>query len=144
MAKRVMWGTETPWATEAKFWAWVRGGLRRGAWNKHPSKLNKIKNNRYKAPLGRNGKEVWACVCAVCDVEYRQSECQVDHIEPAGSLKCREDLKGFIERLLFVTEDDLRVVCKKCNSILAYADRYKVTFEQAKKRKEEIACKKKS
>jgi len=142
-SERVMWGPTTPWKTESQFWTWVRGGLRRSAWNRHPVKLAVLKKARYKSPLGVNGKEVWACKCAICKEEKRQAECQVDHILPAGSLNKIEDITPFITRLLFVLPEDLRVVCKWCNSVLAYSDRYGVTFEEAKKRKKEIAARKK-
>lgn len=130
-----------PWKTPSEFWTWVRGSLRRAAWMKHPVKLNHIKSSRYKAPLGRGGNEVWCCTCAICGETKRQSECQVDHISPAGSLKKKEDIFPFIEKLLFVTEEDIRILCKWCHSICTYAERYGMTFEQAKKRKMEIAKK---
>jgi len=139
VAKPVMyWGTGTPWKTESKFWSWVRSGLRKAAWNRHPIKLNKKKANRYRAPIGRGGREVWACKCEMCGVEGPQDGYQVDHMKPAGSLKSVEDIQPFVERLLFVTEEDLRIVCKWCNSVLAYADRYHHTFEEALARKIEI------
>ena len=37
-------------------------------------------------------------------------EGQVDHVVPAGSLQRKEDIQGFVERLLFITKDDLRLV----------------------------------
>ena len=139
-----MWGDDKPWKTKAKFWAWVRGCLRRSAWNRHPVKLDLLKKVRYKSPLGVNGKDVWTCKCAICGEEKRQTECQVDHIIPAGRLNSVDDITPFVTKLLFVLPEDLRVVCKWCNSVLAYADRYGLTFEKARDRKEEIANKKRS
>jgi hypothetical protein len=55
----------------------------------------------------------------------------VDHKTPAGSLQRTEDIQGFVERLLYVTEEDLRLICRGCNSALAYADKQGITFEQA-------------
>lgn len=57
--------------------------------------------------------------------------CQVDHKNPAGQLNKTEDIQGFVERLLYVTEEDLRLVCKDCNSALAYADKHGVSFKDA-------------
>lgn len=121
----------------------MRGGLRRGLWLRHPIKIAFIQHNRYKAPIGVGGKEVWAVDCAICKQQFRQSECQVDHITPAGSLRCLEDVEGFVKRLAMVEEKDLRWACKECNSALAYSDRYGVSLEEAIKRKKEIAKKKK-
>jgi len=70
--------------------------------------------------------------------------CQVDHITPAGSLQKTEDIQGFVERLLYVTEDDLRLVCKNCNSALALADKQGISFRSAQVEKLAIdLCKKK-
>lgn len=40
-----------------------------------------------------------------------RKEVQIDHIEPAGSLKGFDDLPGFVERL-FCEVDGLQVLCK--------------------------------
>jgi len=133
----------SPWKNKTAFFTWLRGGLRRGAWNRHPIKISKLKSARYKSPIGKNGKEVWTITCEMCKEEHRQSEAQVDHITPAGKLNEIADIQGFVERLIVITEEDLRVVCKFCNSALAYSDRYNVTFKEAVKRKREIAAKKK-
>ena len=138
-----MWGKGTPWKTESTFWGWVRGGLRRAVWMKHPTKLTHLKEHRFKSPLGRGGQEVWACICVVCKETKRQSECQVDHKIPAGSLSKPEDIQGFVERLAFVSDDEIQIVCKPCHGILTYSERYGVSFEAAKKRKAEIKRKKK-
>lgn len=50
-----------------------------------------------------------------------------------------ENLLDFTYRLLYVTEKDLRVICKECNYILAYADKNGVTFEEAKAEKTAIS-----
>ena len=132
----------TIWKTESAFWNWLRGGLRRAVWKTHPVKLSFMKSNRYKAPIGRGGNEVWAVECAMCKKEVRQSNAQVDHIKPAGSLKCKEDIQPFVEGLAFVEEKDLQWLCKPCHSCKSYAERYGVSLAEAKKRKAEIAKKK--
>jgi len=147
MSSKKMWGDGTPWGTENAFWTWMRGGLRRSLWMRHPVKLALLKEKRYRAPLGRVSKSgiaqlVWAIDCSVCAQCVKQSNAEVDHIHEAGSLKNVEDIQSFIERLAFVTSDDLRVVCKPCHKILTYASRYGVSFEEAKKRKDEIAKRK--
>ena len=137
-----------PWKTSGAFWTWMRGGLRRSLWMRHPVKLALLKEKRYRAPLGRVSKSgiaqlVWAIDCSVCAQCVKQSNAEVDHIHEAGSLKSVEDIQPFIERLAFVTPDDLRVVCKPCHKILTMMSRYDMTFDEAKKRKQEIARKKK-
>jgi len=148
MSSKKIWGEGTPWKTQAAFWTWVRGGLRRSLWMRHPVKIALLKEKRYRAPLGRLSESgiaqlVWAIDCSVCAQCVKQSNAEVDHIHDAGSLKSREDIASFVERLAFVTTDDLRVVCKPCHKILTYASRYGVSFEEARERKQEIAKRKK-
>lgn len=146
---KVVWGEGTPWRSQAEFYTYLRGCLRR-AWVRHPNKIKKIHAVRFQADrLDKNGevmldkktgkpKKVWHCSCELCGHKGKMSEFQVDHILAAGALTCYDDLPSFALRLLYVNEDDLRVVCKKCNSILAYADKQGVTFEEAAAEKEAI------
>ena len=67
----------------------------------------------------------------MCENDFVLKEINVDHIIPAGQLNQTEDIQGFVERLLYVTEDDLRLVCKGCNSALAYADKHGISFAEA-------------
>ena len=143
MSSKKMWGEGTPWKTPSEFWTWVRGGLRRSLWMRHPNKLALLKEKRYRADIGRGGRAIWALQCSICHTEHPQSGCEVDHVEEAGSLKSLDDVKGFVERLCFVQPEDLRIVCKPCHRTLTYASRYGMTFAEAKKRKDAIASKKK-
>jgi len=67
----------------------------------------------------------------MCHKDFVLKDIQVDHITPAGSLQKTEDIQGFVERLLYVTEGDLRLVCKGCNAALAMGDKYDMTYEEA-------------
>lgn len=122
------------------FYTYLRGCLR-SAWSRNPIKHNLIKAKRKQIPNPnpRGRKEtVWGFDCEVCNETFVMSQCQVDHITPAGSLQEKKDIQGFVERLLFVTEDDLRVVCKGCNSILAYSDKHGVPIQEARAIKQAI------
>lgn len=133
------------WPTEASFRNWVRGGVRRGLWNKHPVKLRFMKNNRFKAPLGRptkkapEGAMVWACECAACGEEKRAGDCQVDHKEGENPFRTLEGLQEYVLRQILVTEDDLQWMCKECHDIKTYAERHGISFFSAKCEKEAIA-----
>ena len=127
------WGEDKPWKTKSNFMTYLRGCLRL-AWKKHPAKLNLIKNNRYKIDNpNKNGKvsKVWGFKCEICEQEKIIKNCQVDHKIPAGSLQDEDDIEGFIKRLLFVTEDDLRLVCTECHRILTHSQKRAVSFEEA-------------
>lgn len=128
------WGEGTPWKNSTAFFTYLRGCLRK-AWSRNPIKLNVLKKRRYQIPNPNpKGKKptVWGAMCEMCGGEFPLNQIQVDHIVAAGSLQKTEDIQGFVERLLFVTEEDLRLVCVDCNSALAYADKYGVSYEEAR------------
>jgi hypothetical protein len=127
------WGEGTPWKNSTAFFTYLRGCLRK-AWSNNPIKHNLLKKKRRQIPNPNpKGKKptVWGFDCSMCNNTFPMSECQVDHIEAAGSLNCTEDIQGFVERLLYVTEDDLRLVCKGCNSALVLSDKQGISFEEA-------------
>lgn len=137
---KVPWGEGTPWKNSTAFFTYLRGCLRK-AWEKNPIKLNLIKSQRKQIinpnPNG-NKPTVWGAECAMCNREFVIKDIQVDHIVPAGKLNNTEDIQGFVERLLYVTEHDLRLVCKNCNSALALADKQGITFNEARAIKKAI------
>lgn len=133
------------WKTQSAFMSYVRGGVRLGLWNKHPVKLQFIKDNRERAPIGRktqkapDGQEVWACRCYLCSRVFKQAECEVDHINGGHSLKSMDDLQKFVQAMLFVTDKDLRIVCKPCHKIKSYAERMGISYDEAVIEKKIIA-----
>lgn len=128
------------WKNAPAWWGYLRGCLRK-AWSTNPIKLELLKEKRKQIdnpnPKG-NKPKVWGFDCEMCNNTFIISECQVDHKIPAGKLSKIEDIQGFVERLLFVGKDDLRLVCKGCNNALAMADKRGISYEQAKAEKEAI------
>lgn len=127
------WGEGTPWKNSTAFFTFLRGCLRK-AWSRHPTKLNLIKKLRKQIPNPNprgNKPTVWGATCSMCGQDFVLKDIQVDHVTPAGELNTTEDIQGFVERLLYVTEDDLRLCCKGCNSALAYSDKHKISFQEA-------------
>lgn len=135
------------WKTEASFWAWLRGGLRNGCWNKHPIKLAFINHSRQRVPLGKvtEGNPlglVWGGKCEKCFQIFRQNELEVDHIHQASEKPLREDVEGFLKSMVLVTFEDLQLVCKPCHKTKSYAERQGISFDQAKAIKAALAdCK---
>lgn len=128
------WGEGTPWKSSTAFFTYLRGCLRK-AWMRHPVKLNLIKSQRkqIKNPNPRGNKPtVWGFECELCNRDYVAKEGQVDHRVGAGQLNKTEDIQGFTERLLYVTEEDLRYICKPCHSIVTLSERRGLSFEEAK------------
>ena len=131
------------WKTQAAFMSFVRGGIRRGLWEKNPIKLQFIKNNRKRVPLGRKTEAnpeglVWGCQCSICNGDFKQSECQVDHKDGNNSLKSMEDVRNFIESMILIIDSDLSFVCKPCHKIKTHAERKGISFNQARVEKEAI------
>lgn len=132
MSDKVVWGAGTPWKNSTAFFTYLRGCLRK-AWSRHPTRIAVVNKQRKQIPNPKKGHRttVWGFECCLCNEEYTIKEAQVDHIVPAGSLQKTSDIQGFVERLLYVTEDDLRLVCKGCNSALAYSDKQGVSLNDA-------------
>lgn len=98
--------------TEARYFSFIRSALRSAfqKWGpKHEAKkLAKRGYNQYE--------------CAHCGEIYGNKDTEVDHIEPAGSLKAYEDLPAFVERM-FCEVDGFQVLCKACHQVKTNAER---------------------
>jgi len=132
--------TEFPeiWNTKAKFMSWLRGGIRRGLWNRSPIKLEVIKRKRKRIINPKTNKEVWGGTCYICGDDFVQKELQVDHIKGEHTLKEISDIQSFVEAMTLVSLDDLDLVCKRCHKIKNHAERYGMTFEEANTEKKVI------
>jgi hypothetical protein len=75
----------------------------------HDAKLAARRNNQ-----GPNKRLRYEYQCAICKDWFAEKEIEVDHTIQVGTLKCGDDLKGFVERL-FVEKEGLRVLCKLCH-----------------------------
>lgn len=96
--------------SDAKFWSFVRSGLR-AKWVKWPPRYEVLKDSRREVSGKRHR---WEVRCSVCKKWWQQKHIQVDHIEPVGTLKDYSHLAEFV-RKLFVPKEKLRAVCKTCH-----------------------------
>lgn len=130
------------WKTESAFMSYIRGGIRRGLWNKHPLKLKLINSKRIQIPNPNpKGKKpiVWGGCCEICNNLFPSSEMQVDHKRDKGSsLKEISDIQQFVEDMVVVTKDDLRWICKGCHEIVSLSQKNNISFEQAKAEKQAL------
>lgn len=109
--------------SESRYWSFIRSNLRR-AWTKYPVKFHVL--NKARRPYkGDDARTKWEYKCSICTKWWKMKQVEVDHIKPAGALRCYADLPSFVNNLL-CEEDNLRVVCKECHKI--------VTEEQRKNR----------
>ena len=99
--------------TESAFWGMIRAALRqKSRWWK-PITQCKMKARRvYKGP---NKRQKFEYQCNVCKGWFPEKKVNIDHIIPAGSLRCAADLPGFVERL-FCEINNLQCICETCHN----------------------------
>lgn len=131
------WDNSTAWKSEKDFMNWLRSQTRR-IWSRHPVKISYKNNRRFKAPIGVNGKEVWACNCEMCGKLVRSSETQIDHIIMGGSFSDWKSYTEWARRILWVTPDDIRELCVDCHTTVNHMQKTGMTFEEAKVEKQAI------
>lgn len=98
--------------THARMMSFIRSNLRKASMKWPP--IQAAKREARRAYVGPNKRQKWEYQCAMCQQWCKGSDTQVDHVEPAGSLKSFEDLPGFVQRL-FCETDGLQVLCTKCH-----------------------------
>lgn len=129
------------WKTESSFMSWIRGGIRRSLWNRHPVKLEFIKQNRIKIknpnPKGKVDK-VWGGVCALTGETHVIANLEVDHQTGNHSLQTLKDVEQFISGIVNITLEDLQFVSKEAHKIKSYAEKQGISFEEAKAEKTAI------
>lgn len=126
------------WPTKAKFFSWLRGALRLAVWSKYPPKLIFKNSQCGKPPEGYTGKAKSGTFCALTNEWTGKSKLEVDHIVGEVSLRGWEDVLPFLLHLL-TTEDNMQLVSKDAHKVKSYAERYKMSFEDALVEKEVIA-----
>jgi len=99
--------------TESGFWSFIRSGLRqKSRWWKPITECKLQARRPYK---GTNKRQKFEYQCASCKGWFQEKKINVDHITPAGSLNCAQDLPGFVERL-FCEIEHLQVLCETCHN----------------------------
>lgn len=131
------------WKTEAAWWSYLRGGLRRGLWEKSPIKLDFKNKACHEPPEGYTGRAKSGAICALTGDFVGKSKSEVDHIEGHMSLTCWEDVLPFIMHLA-PPKGSLQLVEKEAHKIKSYAERVGITYEEAVIEKDAIAWEKRN
>jgi 5-methylcytosine-specific restriction endonuclease McrA len=100
--------------SESAFWGFIRSGLRqKSRWWKPITQCKLEAKRIYKGP---NKRQKFEYQCNECKDWFIEKKINVDHIVGAGSLKCANDLPGFVERL-FCEIENLQCLCTDCHNI---------------------------
>ena len=100
--------------TESAFWSFIRSALRqKSRWWKP---ITQCKLNAKRVHKGPNKRQKFEYLCNECKNWFPEKQINVDHIEPAGSLNCANDLPAFVEKL-FCEVDNLQVLCTTCHNV---------------------------
>ena len=100
--------------TESAFWSLIRSALRqKSRWWKPITLAKQRAKREYKGP---NKRQKFEYQCNICKQYFPEKDVDVDHIVPAGTLSCSQDLPGFVERL-FCEVEGLQTLCETCHNI---------------------------
>jgi hypothetical protein len=106
--------------TESAFWSFIRSALRqKSRWWKPVSECKQKAKRVYK---GTNKRQKFEYQCNHCKNWHAEKNINVDHIIPAGTLTCANDLPGFVERL-FCEVDNMQCLCTECHNIKTQNER---------------------
>lgn len=106
--------------TEAAFWAFIRSALRNKS--RYWKPITQTKMNARRAYSGPNKRQKFEYQCNHCKKWFAEKDINVDHIIPAGTLTCANDLPGFVERL-FCEVKNLQVLCTECHNVKTQKER---------------------
>ena len=108
--------------SEAAFWSFIRSALRqKSRWWKPIAECKARAKRPYKGPLKRQKFEYQ---CNQCKEWYPEKKINVDHIVPAGTLTCANDLPAFVERL-FCEQENLQCLCIDCHDMKTQEEKNK-------------------
>lgn len=130
------------WKTQAEFFVYLRGQLRR-IWSRYPAKHEWKKSQLIPPPAGYKGRAKKLGKCFYCNQMFAASHLEVDHIEMAGSCGNWLESSEFTYKLLDCN-DNWVLSCKPCHKVKSYAERMEISFEEALLQKRVIEfCKQK-
>ena len=119
------------WKDEKAYCAWLRSQSRR-IWARHPIK------NRYKAAgtstidaatKAKYPRAKKMVKCEMCCDNFPASNIEVDHINPAGSFTSVVEWKDWLDRLLLLGFEDIRLLCKPCHLKVTLSERFHCSLE---------------
>lgn len=98
--------------SNAAFWNFIRQSLRRRTLVWKP--MQNVRKAAKRPYIGPNKRRKFSYECSSCHNLFASEEISVHHLVEVGSLKCAEDLPGFVLRM-FCEEKDLCCICSECH-----------------------------
>lgn len=133
---------ETPegkviWKTKSQYFNWLRGAIRR-LWADYP--LRKEWKKRQARPVSEEERVAKkfhpstkkVAECYLCEEWFPVSKLEVDHKTASNGCKSIEEAQEFLLYCGATTGDDWALACIPCHKIKTYADRYGLSFEEAR------------
>ncbi len=114
---------------EKKICSILRSNVRK-TWMQSPIRLLKLELARL-PDMNPDTRTKWLCECEKCHGMFKMTDVETDHINGEFQLKTLSDSENFVKSILDVSLDDLQVFCKPCHDTKTYAERYKISFEDA-------------
>lgn len=132
---------ETPegkkiWKSKASYFTWLRGNLRK-IWSDYPIrkvwKQDKLRSltekERCEKKFHVSTKKVGQCV--FCKEWMPGSKLECDHIESSDGCYDFETAEKFLWYCASQNGDNFQLTCKPCHKIKSYADKHKLSFQDA-------------
>ena len=136
------------WKSEAAWLSYVRGGIRKGLWNRYGPKLEFLKS-RLELRDNPNPKskkrfpKVKMGQCEECKEWFSQKDLECDHIAGHNSMRSPEEIGTFVQAMLWECSlDDYALLCKTCHKCKSYADAQGISLERARAEKTAIRLQK--
>lgn len=99
--------------TESQFWGFLRSGLRRQF--RYWKPMLEAKRLVKRPYTGTNKRQKFEYQCNHCKNWFKESDTQIDHIDPVGSLLAWEDVLPFLKKLIPEDPAAFQVLCKPCH-----------------------------
>ena len=135
------------WKTEAQYFTWLRGSLRK-LWSDYPLRQEwKKKSLRPVTQQERESKKFHPSTknvgqCVFCKEWFPGSKLQVDHMESSDGCHNYETAEKFLWYCGGLTSDHFQLSCVPCHKIETYREKQGISFEEARATKEAIAIQK--
>lgn len=137
------WEYSDLWDNESQFLEWLRGQLRQ-IWKDYPVRTTFKDsmclpvNDKMREAYGLHARTQKAAQCVFCKSWFAKSKLEVDHIIGESSMTSVLEIISYLDHLM-CSPDNMQLTCKPCHKIKTYAERFGMSFEDARLEKNVIA-----